>query len=277
MGWLRAGKRRAVLLTAGAMLPDLDGFDVVATEAGLFIYDRQQISQAEILEAVKQDRIGWVLGYGLERKPLAGTEVGSVVVRAKNPPSPQPSPPGEGARQPASSANGGYEKQAVVTDEGHLANALAAAKEVADPDDTVGLESSQDIVDERRGLPRRFSTRFYPVVRPLRDDEDLRRLQMIAAEDNHRVIAPTYVIELDGEIVGYLGINSMPMYQGWFHTKKMGPGNSAQVFTIVEHKFRMDGHKFVGLLLPETSPFAGGMARFGYEKVATVGLEVKRL
>jgi len=116
-----------------------------------------------------------------------------------------------------------------------------------------------------------------PILRPLRDDEDLLRLQRAAAADNHLVLAPSWVIEKGGDVAGYIGLNSLPIYQGWFHTRRMQARDSLTVFNQVENLCRMRGGREVVLLLPQSSAFREIMSRFGYRHVDTVGLHWKTL
>jgi hypothetical protein len=123
------------------------------------------------------------------------------------------------------------------------------------------------------------STRLdgFPVLRPLKDADELKHLQAVAARDNHLVLAPTFVVEKEGRIVGYIGLNSLPLFQGWFDTNRMGPRDSLTIFNAVENFCRMQGMKQLGLLLPLTSPFTGRTKELGYEHISTVGLELKKL
>lgn len=124
-------------------------------------------------------------------------------------------------------------------------------------------------------------TEHLPVLRPVRDEQDLQRLVTAAAEDNHLVLAPTFVIEKGGELAGYIGLNSTPTFQGWFRTDRIGPRDSALIFNQVENICRMKlntpGWDQILLLLPTTSPFRDVMTRFGYRQLAEVGMWLKGL
>lgn len=123
---LTSGKRPAVLVTPGAAMPDVpEGFDTLKTEAGTFIFDREKVKPGEIRQAVKNRTIGDVLGYGIADKPAE--PIGAVVVRTPE----------------------GVEKQAVMTDETSLARVAEAAREVADPGDTIKLEDPQQVIADR--------------------------------------------------------------------------------------------------------------------------------
>lgn len=117
----------------------------------------------------------------------------------------------------------------------------------------------------------------FPTMRPLRDAEELKALQELAAADDHLVLAPTFVVTKHGRIVGYIGLNSLPMFQGWFDQERMGPRDSLTVFNAVENHVRMQGGKHLALLLPLSSPFCGHTESIGYKHLAMVAFRVKQL
>jgi len=106
-----------------------------------------------------------------------------------------------------------------------------------------------------------------PIIRLLRDAEDLRRLEEAAALDRHLVLAPNFVIEKAGQIVGYTGLNTLPLCQGWLHTERMGPRDSLIVFNAMENLARMQGIKALGFLTPSNGSFAPLLGRMGYQIV----------
>lgn len=133
MRMLEAGKRSAVLITPGEQMPDMsqvsDRFRVLDVPGyGTMIYNVRSHKPERILELAKQDKLGRILGYGVDRKPAPGTEVGVVTVR-----NPQ-----------------GVEKQAVVTDQPNLPNVIKAAEKVADKQDTIQLETPQQVLEQRQ-------------------------------------------------------------------------------------------------------------------------------
>jgi len=116
-----------------------------------------------------------------------------------------------------------------------------------------------------------------PLLRPVRES-DLEAIMKAAAADNHVALAPNFVIEKGGEIAGYIGLNSLPYFQGWFHTKLIGPRESVLIFNQVENIARgRIGWDQLVLLLPNTSPFCGVISRFGYKKLSEVGMHIKPL
>jgi hypothetical protein len=127
--WLEQGNREAVLVTPGAPAVRVpEGMATKETKAGTFIYNPNYLTGEAIDQAVEGNKVGELLGYGIAAKPAAGTEMGVVVVRGPD----------------------GTEKQAVVTDEKNVGQALEAARAVAGPGDTVGLESGAKVIKERQ-------------------------------------------------------------------------------------------------------------------------------
>jgi len=143
MQMLTDGKRSAVLITEGEAMPTLpegDRFATVELEGyGTMIYNRRLHTPERITELAGQDKLGRILGYGVDRKPKPGTEVGVVTVRG-----PAPSPGGEGRGEGEI-----IEKQAVVTDEKNLENVTKAAEKIAEPEDTVQLETAEQVIEGR--------------------------------------------------------------------------------------------------------------------------------
>lgn len=120
-----------------------------------------------------------------------------------------------------------------------------------------------------------------PVMRTLLNEDELEQLVQAAARDNHLVLSPTFVIEKAGEIVGYIGLNSSPTFQGWFDTQRISARDSRLIFNQLENLCRMKhgtpGWDHLLLLLPTTSPFRDAMQRFGYQHLADAGLWLKQL
>ena len=125
---LKAGKRPAVLVTPGAKsaVPP-KGMKALRTKAGRFIYDPEQLTTEQIQAAVREDRIGDVLGYGIANKPAPEDAVGVVTVRDAD----------------------GVEKRAVVTDAANLESVVAEAQNVSGPSDTVSIEHPKRVLSGR--------------------------------------------------------------------------------------------------------------------------------
>jgi hypothetical protein len=125
--WVKQGKRKAVLVTPGAAVPEMpEGMEAHPTAAGVFIYDPKATNPGELDAAVQGNTVGELLGYGVDAK--AGTPGETVVV----------------VRSPA-----GTEKQAVVAAPAETDGAVDAAKAVAGPGDTVGLENGEKVIADR--------------------------------------------------------------------------------------------------------------------------------
>lgn len=132
MQMLVDGKRSAVLITEGEampIIPEGDRFATVELEGyGTMIYNKRLHKEETILQRAKEDKLGRILGYGVDRKPKPGTEVGVVTVRDPE----------------------GVEKQAVVTSQEDLPKVVAAAEKVADKEDTVQLEPAAQVIAQRQ-------------------------------------------------------------------------------------------------------------------------------
>ena len=125
---LADGRKAAILVTPGEAMPDVpEGMKQVRTRVGLFIYDPERITPGQLREAVRNDTIGEVLGYGIPAKPPSEAMLGAVTVR-----DPQ-----------------GVEVQSVITDEAHLQRVHEAAQAIANPGDTIALEDPMRVISDR--------------------------------------------------------------------------------------------------------------------------------
>ena len=237
--WLAQGRRAAVLLTPGCVLPALPvGHLSLVINEGLLLYradaagtvyewQRGQISLPELL------------GYGTEEKPEELANASVVVVR-------------DGIT--------GHEKQAAVATPERLDQARAAAHAVADAGDTVTVENGVRVCADRlRSLDARELK-----VRPYHPEHDATALEAAAAADAHGPLNPTHMIERHGEIIGYFGVNSLPLFRLWFHSGKMKAGDSTRLLFMMENHYRMAGVDVLGVIINTASPFYPVAARGGY-------------
>lgn len=252
--WLYAGKRQAVLLTPGCVVPEIrPGFWAVPIPEGIVIYGAGgAFTEAQIITASRTNRLGEVLGYGVPAKPgSAGIPAGVVVVRDRN----------------------GHEKQSVVAESERLDTVMTAAAAVADAGDTVHVENGARVLEDRLESLAARELKF----RPYDAQRDGRAVLQAARADDHSPLNPTHVIERDGEIVGSLAINSLPLFRIWFHTEKIKAADSKQLLFAIESHYRMAGVPLVATLVPLKSPFYPVGARFGYTECPDLRLFLKGL
>lgn len=142
LDWLAAGKRRAVLITAGAALPVLgDRFDVVNTPHGLLVFDPAQVGVADCLDHLAQDTLGLLLGYGVPRKPAPSDKNICVTLRSAD----------------------GLEKQAVLVapeevNPAMFHAAITATAALSDAGDRIHLEHPATVLNARLRHRRRTTT-----------------------------------------------------------------------------------------------------------------------
>ena len=133
LAWLRAGRRRAVLVTVGAALPELPPeCDVFYTPHGLLVFHPAVVSVQECLDHLVQDTLGLLLGYGVPRKPAPSDDNICVTLRSA----------------------GGLEKQAVLVAPEEVAPALfhaalTAAAALSDAGDHIHLEHPNTVLNAR--------------------------------------------------------------------------------------------------------------------------------
>lgn len=249
--WLREGKRKAVLLTPGCVLPELPLYtDCVATKIGLVIFNGLQLSRNEVLRHLDRDAIGELLGYGVAGKP-DDDDPPVVVVRDRN----------------------GHEKQAVVAGESRLKDAVRAAENVKSPGDRVSIEDGQQVLDDRlRSLDSRELK-----IRRFQPETDSLALSLAAKSDDHAPLHPTHVILRGDDIIGYYGLNSLPLYRLWFHSEKMKATDSLRVLWHIEQGYREAGIGLIGTVINLQSPFYPCAVRGGYRECTGDRLFLKGL
>lgn len=99
-------------------------------------------------------------------------------------------------------------------------------------------------------------------IRPFQP-RDAEQLVKNAQEDNHAlVVAPNWVYEKNGEIVGYYSI-AVPAVLSWQHTKKMHAMDSIKVLGHIEGQLG----NFPMVLIPcdPASPYMGLLPKQGYQ------------
>lgn len=132
LAWLRAGRRRAVLVTVGAALPALPPeCAVLSTPPGLLVFHPAVVSVQECLDHLAQDTLGLLLGYGVPRKPAPSDDNVCVTLRSA----------------------GGLEKQAVLVAPEEVAPALfhaaLTAAALSDDGDNIHLEHPNTVLNAR--------------------------------------------------------------------------------------------------------------------------------
>ena len=114
-------------------------------------------------------------------------------------------------------------------------------------------------------------------LRPLSGVEEYKALKELASADDHAVLAPTLVIEKCGEIVGYVSLNAVPWWTGWFHSTKLYARDTIHLVNDVENLLRPAGHKLVVTLVAPESPFRPVMEKFGYAPAGEAMIGLKQL
>jgi len=250
--WLDQGKRQAVFLPAGSVLPRLDvGYEVVALTGGLLVYRSDLVSWEKVCEALEADRLGDLLGYGVPAKPPEAD--GCVVIRGAD----------------------GLEKQSVCVDAATRQAALDAAAEVKDPTDTVSVEAPEATITGRLNALQRREC----VLRPY--DSNLHRGSLAALQEAHPTafapLAVTHVVMRGREVIGWLGINSLPFYRLNIPVADVTVQDVVGVVRAIENKYRMEGFHDVATLVDVKCRCYTYKERMGYLEMEDWRLALKTL
>jgi hypothetical protein len=92
--------------------------------------------------------------------------------------------------------------------------------------------------------------------------KDREQLEKNAKADGHSVYFPTHVLEKDGEIVGYLSLNAVPLVLSWQDTKKMGPIDSVEEIGYI--KGSLQNFPFICIPCDPDSPYMKFLPKAGF-------------
>lgn len=110
-------------------------------------------------------------------------------------------------------------------------------------------------------------------IRPFRP-EDGPALIAAAKADGHAVYFPSFVLEKDGEIVGYYSV-AVPMVLSWQDSKKMNALDSIKELGHIEGA--LSSFPFIAIPCDPDSPYMHFLPKQGYENYfKLVNLFIKR-
>lgn len=113
-------------------------------------------------------------------------------------------------------------------------------------------------------------------IRPCRPG-DLDALMKQAAEDGHAVVAPNFIVEQEGQTLGYLGLNTIPSAIVWMDTRLARVRHSYAVMNFYENMLRCGGADRMFLPCPTTSPFHPLLPKAGYKSFGEQTIYYKEL
>lgn len=105
--------------------------------------------------------------------------------------------------------------------------------------------------------------------------EDAELLRAAAVTDKHIVVAPTFVVEKDGKIVGYLGIATSVLV--WMDTEQTNVRDSANVLNFFENFLAMREAGIIQVPVVGNSPYLPFMEKVGYSNLGSATMFFKNL
>jgi hypothetical protein len=115
-----------------------------------------------------------------------------------------------------------------------------------------------------------------PEIRPI-TSEDLAALQLEAAKDDHQVWFPTHTLWKDGELVGYISDQVMPVVNLWLHSKKLKAKDSLQLLKQYDEYCKAKGQNGYVMPCSQNSPFFPKMPKLGFRYFGSTSLFYKNL
>jgi hypothetical protein len=96
-----------------------------------------------------------------------------------------------------------------------------------------------------------------------------------AEADSDGVVFPTHVMRRDGDIVGAMGVNSLPLLTLWMHREKTSALDSVTVLDRVADFMRFTGRTAYAAPCSRTSPFYPHIQRLGFREILDGGLYLR--
>lgn len=84
----------------------------------------------------------------------------------------------------------------------------------------------------------------------------------LAKQDNHAVIAPTYLVYKGEQVVGYIG--TVPSVLLWLDTQRTHIRDTVMVANFFENAMMANGGQIIGVPCMENSPIRPFLERGGY-------------
>jgi hypothetical protein len=106
-------------------------------------------------------------------------------------------------------------------------------------------------------------------------ENDIEVLQKLTEADGHATLAPSYVVEKDQNMVGYIGV--VPSVLVWMDTKRTKARDSMCVLNFFENMLACNGNGIIALPCTVNSPYRPYISRVGYTDVGDVKLFLKNL
>ena len=113
------------------------------------------------------------------------------------------------------------------------------------------------------------------VVRPVRDKDELIRLNTEAGWDDHSPVLPTHVFDKSGELAGYASVGQLTTINTWFHTERMKARDSIIAVSALENMTRLSGSGGILGPLSDKAPFLPVMGRLGYHNLGKANMMAK--
>ena len=137
--------------------------------------------------------------------------------------------------------------------------------------DVVRVEPTAQVIADRTTVAKNI-LHMRPLT-PARREQ----LDALAWRSDHQVMLPTHVIERNAAVVGYVGINSMPIYRIWMRSDDVPARETFELCRCIENHYRMTGVELVGTFIDVDCNCYPYAARNGYSEVPDERLHLKLL
>lgn len=115
------------------------------------------------------------------------------------------------------------------------------------------------------------------VLRTISSPEEVHAVTQAAHAAGNSCIAPTHIIERDGQAVGYASLAAVPILTGWLHEEHISQPEGHRIIAELEAEARRQGLPFLCFPCTDDCRFKPDMTALGYRKSKTVTFYLKPL
>lgn len=105
-----------------------------------------------------------------------------------------------------------------------------------------------------------------PILKPIVSQAEWHALQDAAAKDDHAVLAPTHLVLMDNEIVGYYSLAGIPLLNGWLHRERLH-GHARALTNAAENVIWASGHRRLAMVISPDSQIVPHLGKLGYDLI----------
>ena len=108
---------------------------------------------------------------------------------------------------------------------------------------------------------------FFPKFRQVDSPDEVKKVLAAIAADNDKLIAPNWVVERHGEIIGAASLGVVPLVMVWNHSQKITPKDSMHLKLAYDIAMEAKGHRQYWMACNKHSPYNAHMTQLGFKPI----------